>query len=94
MNRIRDIRLLGISKDSDKRYKNLRSWDLNVNEQGWRFHMSNIMAAIGIEQLKKFKFFQSKRKKLANLYLKLLKNISEIEFLNIDYNLITPHFCN
>ena len=91
LNRIRDIRLLGISKDSDKRYKNLRSWDLNVNEQGWRFHMSNIMASIGLEQLKKFKFFQSKRKKLANLYLKLLKNISEIEFLNIDYNLITPH---
>ena len=55
LNRIRDIRLLGISKDSDKRYKNLRSWDLNVNEQGWRFHMSN-MASIGIEQLKSLIF--------------------------------------
>ncbi len=91
INRIKDIRLLGVSKDSENRYKNERSWELNVNEQGWRFHMSNIMASIGIEQLKKFKSFQQKRKELAKLYQKLLFEVSEIEIIDIDYDLITPH---
>jgi dTDP-4-amino-4,6-dideoxygalactose transaminase len=91
LNRIKDIRLLGVSKDSDNRYKNQRTWDLNVNEQGWRFHMSNIMASIGIVQLKKFNYFQSQRKELAKLYQKLLSDISEIEIIDIDYDLITPH---
>lgn len=91
LNRIKDIRLLGVSKDSENRYKNERTWELNVNEQGWRFHMSNIMASIGIEQLKKFKYFQKKRKELAKLYQKLLYGIPEIEIIDIDYDLITPH---
>lgn len=91
INRIKDLRLLGVSKDSDNRYKNQRTWDLNVKEQGWRFHMSNIMASIGIEQLKKFKVFQKQRKELAKHYQKLLSEVSEIELLDIDYNFITPH---
>ena len=91
LNRIKDIRLLGVSKDSDNRYKNQRTWDLNVNEQGWRFHMSNIMASIGIVQLKKFNYFQNQRKELAKLYQKLLSDILEIEIIDINYDLITPH---
>jgi dTDP-4-amino-4,6-dideoxygalactose transaminase len=91
INRIKDLRLLGVSKDSDNRYKNQRTWELSVKEQGWRFHMSNIMASIGIEQLKKFKVFQEKRKELAKQYQKLLSGVTEVEFLDIDYNFITPH---
>ena len=36
------------------REKKKRSWEFDVVEQGWRYHMSDIMASIGIEQLKKF----------------------------------------
>lgn len=91
INRIKDLRLLGVSKDSESRYKNQRTWELSVKEQGWRFHMSNIMASIGIEQLKKFKVFQEQRKELAKHYQKLLSGVIEVEFLDIDYNFITPH---
>jgi len=52
--KIKNLRLLGVENDSDNRYQNKRSWDFDVVEQGWRFHMSNIMAAIGRSQLKKF----------------------------------------
>ena len=51
INKIKDLRLLGVIKDSVKRYKGSRSWIYNVKEQGWRYHMSDIMAAIGIVQL-------------------------------------------
>lgn len=91
INRVKDLRLLGVSKDSDNRYKNQRTWDYNVTSQGWRFHMSNIMAAIGIEQLKKFESFQKKRKVNARLYQQLLSKVIGIELIPIDYNYITPH---
>ena len=61
---IKNTRLLGVEKDSDNRYNNLRSWNFDVSRQGWRYHMSNIMAAIGIEQLKKFNKFAALENKL------------------------------
>ena len=57
LQKVRDARLLGVEKDSQKRYSSERSWEFDVTAQGWRYHMSNIMAAIGIEQLKRFRSF-------------------------------------
>ena len=48
---VKDARLLGVEKDSEKRYKGERSWDFDVTIQGYRYHMSNIFAAIGRVQL-------------------------------------------
>ena len=45
---IMNSRLLGIKGDTNNRYKNQRTWIPYVNQQGWRYHMSNIMAAIGL----------------------------------------------
>jgi dTDP-4-amino-4,6-dideoxygalactose transaminase len=48
---IRDARLLGVEKDTEKRFSGKRSWEFDVRRQGYRYHMSNIMAAIGRVQL-------------------------------------------
>ena len=53
---IKDGRLLGVENDSDKRYKNSRSFEFDVKRQGYRFHLSNINAAIGISQLDKINY--------------------------------------
>ena len=52
--RVRDARLLGVEKDTEKRFSGERSWEFEVREQGWRYHMSDIMAAIGRVQLSRF----------------------------------------
>ena len=88
---IKNSRLLGVEKDSDKRYDNSRSWNFNVSKQGWRYHMSNIMAAIGIQQLKKFNKFAIRRKQIATAYDKLLSSNQNILFLNRDYKNVVPH---
>ena len=88
---IKNSRLLGVEKDSDKRYNNSRSWNFNVSTQGWRYHMSNIMAAIGIEQLKKFNKFAVRRKQIATAYDKLLSSNQNIRLLNRDYKNVVPH---
>lgn len=91
LERIQDARLLGIIGDTECRYKNQRSWDFDVQSQGWRYHMSNLCAAIGRTQLRKFSKLADNRKKIANLYLNELKNIPEIRLLPIDTNISVPH---
>jgi dTDP-4-amino-4,6-dideoxygalactose transaminase len=88
---VKDSRLLGVVNDSERRYKGERSWDFEVDNQGWRYHMSNIMAAIGIEQLNRFPEFEIKRKRLSQLYDSLLNKIERIILIPHDYNFVTPH---
>lgn len=88
---IKNSRSLGVIKDYELRYQNKRKWDFDVKYQGWRYHMSDIMAAIGIEQFKKKEKFFLKRKKLALNYDNLLKNYRKIIYFKRDYNQIVPH---
>ena len=88
---IKDARLLGVEKDTDKRYSGDRSWDFNTTAQGWRYHMSNIMAAIGLAQLKRFPEFAKKRQELAKNYDQLFSNHPLIKPFPRDYNTVVPH---
>jgi dTDP-4-amino-4,6-dideoxygalactose transaminase len=88
---VKDSRLLGVEKDTEKRYSGQRSWEFDVTFQGWRYHMSNIMAAIGLEQLSRFNEFASVRQKYAFLYDSLLKDHPLIVTIQRDYNMVVPH---
>ena len=88
---VRDGRLLGVCKDTRKRYKGLRSWKFEVTAQGYRYHMSNIFAAIGLVQLKKFPLFKKARQRLAKRYVVFLKNINGIEVFEKNYDNVVPH---
>ena len=88
---VQDARLLGVESDSEKRYAGQRSWAFDVRNQGWRHHMSNIMAAIGTEQLKRFPDLADKRRKLARRYDQMLGNCSRIVRLSLEYSNVVPH---
>jgi dTDP-4-amino-4,6-dideoxygalactose transaminase len=89
--KVQDGRLLGIEKDTEMRFSGQRSWDFDVKEQGFRFHMSNIMAAIGIVQIERLNQFKSKRQSIANTYNKAFKDVEKIKLLDFNYNEILPH---
>tara|TARA_B100000795_G_scaffold267233_2_gene251686 strand:- start:2071 stop:3207 length:1137 start_codon:yes stop_codon:yes gene_type:complete len=91
INLIKDIRLLGVEKDTNKRKIQQRSWDFDVSHQGWRYHMSSIMAAIGIEQFKRFDELSSTRMSLAKRYVQNLKDIERVTLVNRDFEEIVPH---
>ncbi len=64
-----DARLLSVADDARQRFAGSRSWDPDVKRQGWRYHMSNIMAAIGRVQLSRLESeFIPARRRLAALY--------------------------
>ncbi len=88
---VADARLLGVCKDSEKRYRNERSWEFDVTEQGWRYHMSDIMAAIGRVQLRRFESeFRQKRMELASIYRKRLSHSPYLELIPTQGEGIVP----
>jgi dTDP-4-amino-4,6-dideoxygalactose transaminase len=89
--RLRDGRLLGVEKDTDARYRSARSWDFDVQHQGFRYHLSNLNAAIGRAQLRKFPRFAEKRRTLAKRYVERLRNRPHLTLLDIDYEHAVPH---
>lgn len=92
---VRDARLLGVQKDTDKRYEGARSWEFDVIDQGYRCHMSNLFAAIGIVQLERFEGeFKPRRRELARNYTKAFKALNGIELFSCDgddYDDVVPH---
>lgn len=62
-----------------------------VNMQGYRYHMSNINAAIGLEQLKKIDSFIARRREICRRYDSAFKKIPGIACLPINYDNIAPH---
>jgi len=87
----KDARLLGVRRDTEKRFKGQRIWEFEVLHQGYRYHMSNLFAAIGRVQLKKFPRFASLRQFLAKKYQKELTGIPGIELVPRDFDTVIPH---
>lgn len=89
----KDGRLLSVAKDTEKRFSGSRSWDFDVERQGWRYHMSNIMAAVGRVQLARFEpEFAPARKALAAQYRARLAKASGIALFTPDPHAdIVPH---
>jgi perosamine synthetase len=79
-------RILGIDKDTWSRYRNERSWFYDVTTQGYRYHMSNVNAAIGLSQLKKYDAMNSRKVSIAKRYDQAFSGLNRIKLLRTDYD--------
>lgn len=92
MERVRDARLLGVEKDTEKRHAGQRSWDFDVSRQGYRYHLSNILAAVGRVQLQRLSGeFAPRRVALARRYRERLASIPSLALLETDLGPVVPH---
>jgi len=87
---LRRKRILGIDKETWHRYKDNRSWFYQVTTNGFRYHMPNFCAAIGIEQIKKVEDFISRRRKICLKYDSAFKTLKSIKTLKVDYSETAP----
>lgn len=78
---VRRKRILGIDKDTWHRYQNRRSWFYEVTTQGYRYHMSNINAAIGLAQFKKLDKFIEKKRRIVSIYNEQLGHLEGLELI-------------
>jgi len=75
--KVRKLRLHGISKDAWKRYGG-GSWRYDIEECGWKYNTTDLNASLGIEQLKKLDEFNRIRKMYAGIYARNLHNIPNL----------------
>ncbi len=76
--RIRILRLHGISKDAWKRYSKEGNWEYDVIENGYKYNTTDINAALGLAQLKKIEWMWKERIKIAEKYNEEFKNYEEL----------------
>jgi dTDP-4-amino-4,6-dideoxygalactose transaminase len=88
--RLQKLRLLGVDKDTTERYKNKRAWDYDVISEGYRYHLTNIMASVGISQIKKINTFITNRQKICKEYNQAFKKINDIKIPQSDFSNVSP----
>jgi dTDP-4-amino-4,6-dideoxygalactose transaminase len=77
--RMRMMSLHGISHDAWKRYTKEGSWYYEILSPGFKYNLTDIAAAIGIEQLKKCNGFWEARQRIAMNYAKAFADLREIQ---------------
>ncbi len=76
--KMRIMSLHGISKDAWKRYTAEGSWYYEILYPGYKYNMTDIAAAIGIQQLRKCDRLWELRKRYAGLYNDGFSDLTEI----------------
>jgi dTDP-4-amino-4,6-dideoxygalactose transaminase len=90
VDRAKHLRLLGIDKDTELRYQNKRAWDYDVVSKGFRYHLTNINAAIGLSQLGRIDEFIAARQDHCRLYNELLSGTPGLAIPSTDFKGVSP----
>ena len=77
--RIRVMSLHGISKDAWKRYTAEGSWYYEIVAPGFKYNMSDIIAAVGLAQLRKVETMRHRREEIARRYTEAFAQYPELE---------------
>ncbi|MFQ5709796.1 MAG: DegT/DnrJ/EryC1/StrS family aminotransferase, partial [bacterium] len=76
--RIRCLALHGLSRDAWKRYSGEGDWYYEIVEQGYKYNMPDILAALGLSQLQRVEQMHQTRCHLVGIYEKELQDIPEV----------------
>lgn len=79
--RIKILRLHGISKDAWKRYTGEGTWYYEVMEPGYKYNMTDVQAALGLAQLKKLEWMWMRRREIAQAYSDMLGRREDLNVL-------------
>jgi dTDP-4-amino-4,6-dideoxygalactose transaminase len=77
--RMRILCLHGISRDAWNRYSEKGSWYYEVVDRGYKYNMSDLMAALGLVQLRKLEQMTARRIELASRFHQALAEMPELE---------------
>lgn len=76
---MRVLSLHGICKDAWRRYSKEGSWYYEVTECGFKYNMPDILAAIGIHQLRKLDEMTARRIRIARMYNAAFEDVPEVQ---------------
>jgi dTDP-4-amino-4,6-dideoxygalactose transaminase len=77
--RMRMLALHGMSRDAWKRYTASGNWYYEVVDTGFKYNLPDIMAALGISQLRRLESFIETRRQYAQIYNEAFHGVEELE---------------
>lgn len=84
------LRLLGVDRDTTERYRNRRAWEYDVVSEGYRNHLTNIMASIGVSQIKRVDEFIESRQRVCRSYNDAFSGIEGLKPPQTDFEGVSP----
>ena len=78
MDRMAMLSLHGMDRDAWKRYTSAGSWFYEVAAPGFKYNLSDILAALGLGQLERFADFQRRRAAIVARYAEGFAGVSEV----------------
>jgi dTDP-4-amino-4,6-dideoxygalactose transaminase len=84
------MRMVGVDRETEFRYRNERAWQYDVVRQGFRYHLGAIPSAIGLAQLALLDEFAANRQAYCRGYNQRLEGIPEVTTPPSDYKDVTP----
>ena len=88
--RLQAKRLIGMTQPAAQMYTNSRAWTYDMEELGFRYHMANLHAAVGVSQIKKIDEIRSSRQHACKRYYQELSNIDWIDAPQGDFDAVNP----
>ncbi|HEY5532433.1 MAG TPA: DegT/DnrJ/EryC1/StrS family aminotransferase, partial [Candidatus Anoxymicrobiaceae bacterium] len=79
-----------VDKETTERYKNKRAWEYDVLSQGYRYHMTNILASVGISQIKRVVEFIDSRVRVCTAYTEAFSGLKGVITPSTDYVGVSP----
>jgi perosamine synthetase len=88
--RARRLRVLGIDSTAWSRLEARRPWEYDVVDIGFRFHMPNFCAAIGLSQLERFEGFREVKRSVLRRYQDALSDHPRLEIPEMPVDRVCP----
>ena len=83
-------RLIGMTQPATQMYTNARAWTYDIEELGFRYHMSNLHAAIGVSQINKIDEIRKTRQQACKRYYEELSALDWIYAPKGDFDAVNP----
>lgn len=87
---LHEMRLIGMGQPASIMYGNQRAWNYQVNRLGYRYHMANLHAAIGLSQISKMAEITASRQAACKLYNRLLAAVRDVRVPQSTFDDVTP----
>ena len=83
-------RLIGMTQPAAQMYTNSRAWTYDIEELGFRYHMANLHAAIGIAQIEKINEIRKSRQTLCQKYYEELSSVDWVDAPFGEFSSVNP----
>lgn len=90
LKQVHEMRILGMGQPPAVMYQNKRAWTYHVERLGFRYHLINLHAAIGLRQLDKLDRIVATRLAVCAYYHERFKDITELRVPPIDFEAAAP----